>query len=676
MAVVSYDLRGKVSAWNPAAERIFGWTQPEVIGSHPPIVPAEKRQQLDEMLRKNLDGQITPALETIHIDRNNRPFPVSVSAAPVYDEKGELTSLVEVIEDISERKRIELELHEKTSVLTTVTQALNTFLDSGDWSAASRHLLNFAIRQTQSEYGFLGVVLEGPVLRVLSHEGIVWDVTLNRELYKTSEVDHSRMAQYHDYFLRKVISQSETVVANSLEINSQSGTDPAVYPPMYSFLGVPILKAKEIVGLIAVANRPGGYTGQESRYLETMSQATGVLYDNYRQNIQRGALEEEQKRLEAQVEQAQKMEVLGRLAGGVAHDFNNLLMVLGSSSELLDRSLPLESTARTYLNQIRLTTEKAAAITRQLLTFSRKQVVESRSMDLHEALAACEFMLPRLLGSDIELTFRHEARKPWIHGNPSQIEQVVANLAINARDAMPDGGKLTIATRCVTHLPEQNGDTPPSDRGWIVLEVADSGCGMDEKTRAQIFEPFFTTKPPGKGTGLGLATVYGIVKQSRGQIHVDTAPGKGTRFEIYFPAAEPLPSPVPPPAPFVMEDSGAGMTILVADDEAALRRSMVELLRAAGYTVHEALTSTEAIEIAERPEKIDILLTDIVMPGLRGPELARRVIRLQPDIQIIYMSGYADDFPEAKLPPGAVFLQKPFRFATLLEQLKLVRRKA
>jgi two-component system, cell cycle sensor histidine kinase and response regulator CckA len=304
--------------------------------------------------------------------------------------------------------------------------------------------------------------------------------------------------------------------------------------------------------------------------------------------------------------------------------------------------------------------------------------MEFRPLDLNEALTESEFMLPRLLGSDIELTFQHDAAHSWILSDPGQIEQVIANLAINSRDAMPEGGRLTISTRNVSEIPQDGVEGAVAPRGWVVVEVADSGCGMDEKTRAQIFEPFFTTKPPGKGTGLGLATVYGIVKQSRGHIRVESSPGNGTRFQIFFPAIE-APPAAPPvtSAGGILDESGNNATILIADDQAALRHAVVEILRTSGYKVLESESSIEALEMArDYPGKIDILLTDIVMPGLRGTELARRIIKIHPDIQVVYMSGYAEGFPETELPPNSSFLQKPFRFATLLEQLKLVRRKA
>lgn len=685
MAVVGTDLQGKITAWNPAAESLFGQAAVKVVGNIAALAPPEKREEQAALLRKTLAGEVTNGLETIRLDGSGCPFPASVSTAPLLNAEGTVTGLLGIVEDISERKRIAGELEEKTEILTTVTRALNSYLETSDWSGASRHLLSFAIHKTRSQYGFLGVALEDGVLRVLAHDGIVWDAKLNREMYEEKLAQYASLGYFEvehtDDLIAEVIRKGLTVVANSPATDPRSGGLPAGHPPLSSFLGVPIFKGHETVGLVAVANRPGGYTDQETRYLQTLSQTTGVLYDSYRQSQKRKALEQQQRSLESQVRQAQKMEVLGRLAGGVAHDFNNMLMVLGGCTELLDRSLPSVSPSRQYLDQIQRTIDKATAVTRQLLTFSRKQVLDLYPMDLHEALTESEFMLPRLLGAGIELSFHHDAQKSWIVSNPSQIEQLVANLAINASDAMPDGGHLSISTRNAPRVPANSrGDTAIWGE-WVVLEVSDTGCGMDETTRAQIFEPFFTTKPAGKGTGLGLATVYGIVNQGNGHIRVESELGVGTRFEIYFPCGD---SALPHPGNSdsgktsgPISASGGGVTILVADDETHLRQAVVEILRSTGYTVFEAQTAMEAANIAEQSvKKLDILLTDVVMPGLRGPELARRVSQRHPGVRVVYMSGYAEGLPEMQLPLHCAFLQKPFRFATLLEQLKLVQRKS
>ncbi len=609
---------------------------------------------------------------------------VSLLTAPSSDEIVAPSESLGATDEVSERRRMERELAEKSAILAAVNQALNTFLDSGDWGAASQHLLAFALQQTQSEYGFLGVVLEGQVLRVLAHARIGWDENHNQDLY------HSKMEQYKEsgYFevahqqtlLGEVMSKAKTVVSNNPANDLRAKGVPKGHPPLRSFLGVPIFKGTEIVALIGVANRAGGYTGEEVRSLETISQTTGVLYDNYRQSLTRERLEGERARLESEFLQAQKMEVLGQLAGGVAHDFNNMLMVLTSSAELLEQTLPAKFGGGPYLEQIQRTTERAAAITRQLLAFSRKQVLDVKPVDLHEILNESEFMLPRLLGSDVQLTFEHHAARSWLQADPSQIELVIANLAINARDAMPFGGKLTISTGNASDLPasicaRSRGESAGE---WLVLEVADTGSGMDEATKNRVFEPFFTTKPVGKGTGLGLSTVYGIVRQFGGQIDLESQLGAGARFRIFFPvtAACPGKAEVQSQDAVEPEDSGT-QTILLVDDEAALRLAVAEFLRCAGHQVLESQSALDAVELARRHSgRIDVLLTDVVMPELRGPELARQVKLLHPDIRIIYMSGYAEGGLDEEIPPEAAFLQKPFRFATLMEQLKLLPRKA
>ncbi|HXY25411.1 MAG TPA: PAS domain S-box protein [Candidatus Acidoferrum sp.] len=684
MAVLSVDLQGRITAWNPAAESLFGLNEQESAGTIASLAPPEKREEQAALMRKTLAGQVTTGFETVRIDRKGRGFPASISVAPLLDDQGSITGAVAFIEDISERRQIADELQEKTEILGTVTQVLNSYLEASDWGTASRHLLTFAIHKTQSVYGFLGVVLEQGILRVLTYDGVVLDVNLNRAMHEEKISQHAAEGYFavelSENLVAEVIKRGETVISNSPGSDPRSRGLPAGHPELTAVLGVPIFKGREVVGLIAVANRSGGYSERDIHSLQAMSQATGVLYDSYRQSQKRKALEKDQRSLEYQVRQAQKMEVLGRLAGGVAHDFNNMLMVLGGCTELLDRSLPGDSPSRLYLHQIQRTIDKAAAVTRQLLTFSRKQVLELHPMDLREALTDSEFLLPRLLGPDVHLTFHQEAKRSRIISNPAQIGQVIANLAINASDAMPHGGRLTISTRNATSLPGDGFGSEAITGDWVVLEVSDTGSGMDEKTRAQIFEPFFTTKPPGKGTGLGLATVYGIAKQSHGHIRVETALGVGTRFELYFPLAEVV-SPMPPASPssgaaesqFV---EGRGATILVADDEASLRQAVVQILSSAGYQVLEADTAQHAVEISNKlPGKLDLLLTDVVMPGLRGPELARLVANRHPQVRIVFMSGYAEGFPETQLPPHSVFLQKPFRFATLLEQLKLVQRK-
>ncbi len=682
MAVIAANGDGKVTSWNPSAEKIFGFKQEEILGTWAKTVPEELKDELSGLIERSKRGEIIRGYETERYNKAGERFPVSISMAPQYDESMRLVGIVATTEDIRERKRIEQELKQKSAKLSAVTDALNTFLETGDWNAASQQLLAFALKNTKSELGFLGVVVDGPELRVLAQDGALWSQSLSRELYEGKMKEREEKGyfehEHHRNLLSQPIYEAKTVIVNQPMVNARGKTSPAGHPELRAFLGVPIFKGTEIVGLIAVANRPGGYSEEEVRSLEEVAQATGVLYDNYRQSLKRTQLEGERAKLESEFRQSQKMEVLGRLAGGVAHDFNNMLMVLMGSAELLEHSLESNAPAKKYLHQIQRTADKAAEITKQLLAFSHKQLLDVKPVDLHEVLTESEFLLPRLLGSDVELTFQHEAASSWIKGDPVQLEQVIANLAINARDAMPSGGKLTVSTRNAKTIPGDSSTNGAQDAQteWLVLEVRDSGCGMDEVTKAHIFEPFYTTKTVGKGTGLGLSTVYGIVHQFGGNIQVETRLGAGTSFQLFFPVlARPSAAKQVVSKP-CDADSAGQFTILLADDESAIRQAIAEYLRSAGHVVLDSHSSLEALEIARHYKgRIDILLTDVVMPGLRGTELAQQVAELHDGIRVIYMSGYAPGVLDSPIPAEAGFLQKPFRFASLNEQLKLVPRK-
>jgi PAS domain S-box-containing protein len=682
MAVVSTDCQGRITSWNPAAERIFGWKQEEMVGTLARAIPPERIEEQLQLLERTLNGEIINGFGSERLRRNGERFPVSISAAPLR-EGNVVRGVMATVEDITERRRTEAELCEKTSTLAAVANALNLFLEEGNYGAASKIILARALELTNSKMGFLGVVLEDSLLRVLAYEGAEWHAERNRQLYdaKLSQMAaHGFFDLSHDRNLfEQVMVNGKTVIVNDRPVDASANSMPAGHPRVESFMGVPILKGASVVAVIAVANRPRGYSGAELRALEAMTQATGVLFDNYRQSVQRKQLEEQRRRLEGEFRQAQKMEVLGQLSGGIAHDFNNLLMVLSGSAELLANALAPDFGGARYLEQIRRTVNKAAAITNQLLAFSRKQVLDAKPIDLHEVLTDSEFMLPRLLGSDVRLTFQHHAAQSRIKADAPQLEQVIVNLVVNARDAMPDGGTLTIATRNEFSLPvgvtPDAGDAPAS--GWVVLEVTDTGHGIDEETRNHLFEPFYTTKPLGKGTGLGLSTVYGIVRQFAGHIVVESQPGSGACFRIYLPVES---STAPPQAPMVRAAANAqdtpSLRVLLADDEPPLREAIAEYLRSAGHVVLESHSPHDALELARSHSGgIDVLLTDVVMPGLRGTELAHKVEELHPDVQVIYMSGYAQSLPEAQIPAGAAFLQKPFRFASLAEQLKLVARK-
>jgi len=383
----------------------------------------------------------------------------------------------------------------------------------------------------------------------------------------------------------------------------------------------------------------------------------------------------ERRRLEEQLLQSQKMEAVGRLAGGIAHDFNNLLTAVAGYSELLLTQLPEGDPRRESADEIQRAGSRAAALTRQLLAFSRRQVLEPRVLDLNAVISGMERMLRRVIGEDVELTTALEGELWRAKADPGQIEQAILNLIVNARDAMPRGGRLTVETANVLLDEKFAGLYATVHPGpHVMLAVSDTGVGMDAELQARLFEPFFTTKERGKGTGLGLSTTYGIVKQSGGSIWVYSEPGHGTTFKIYLPRCEePLedrPAPAPPTAPATGSES-----VLLVEDEPEVRRLVEKLLGLRGYTVLSAANPSEAIAIARRHEApIELLLTDVIMPGMNGRDLARILAETRPRMKVLYMSGYTDAAisQQGILAPGTAFLSKPFTPDALARKVREV----
>lgn len=444
--------------------------------------------------------------------------------------------------------------------------------------------------------------------------------------------------------------------------------------PFRAILAVPLIAMDRVIGALGVGDEAGRvFTEDEIRLAEAFADQAASALENARLYREVREALEELKQTQEQLTQSQKMEAVGRLAGGIAHDFNNLLTVITGRAELLLSRLRPEDRLRRDVELIQKTAQRAAGLVRQILAFSRKQVLQPEVLDLGVLVGNMGAILRRLIGEDIELVTQAAPDLGRVKADPGQLEQVILNLAVNARDAMPDGGRLTIEMVNVsleqTYADRHVAVEPGS---YVMLAVSDTGCGMDAETQSRIFEPFFTTKELGKGTGLGLSTVYGIVKQSGGNIWVYSEPGRGTAFKIYLPRVdETATSPESGAAPAATLRGSA--TILLVEDEAELREIAREVLEASGYTVLEGRHGGEAILVSERHAgRIDLLVTDVVMPQMGGRALVERLAPLRPEMKVLYMSGYADQaiVHHGVLEPGTALLQKPFTPDDLLRKVR------
>ncbi|MFI5310926.1 MAG: PAS domain S-box protein, partial [Gemmatimonadales bacterium] len=380
----------------------------------------------------------------------------------------------------------------------------------------------------------------------------------------------------------------------------------------------------------------------------------------------------ERKKLEAQFLQAQKMEAVGRLAGGVAHDFNNLLTVILSYCELLLGTVPEKDERHEDLSEIKKAARAATELSRQLLAFSRQNVIQPKVVELNAVVAGSAKLLKRLIGEGIRIDKRLDALTGRVKADTGQIEQVIMNLAVNARDAMPNGGTIVLETRRAHPAELGPDEMDRAPYGYCMISVSDTGTGMDAATQARMFDPFFTTKGADQGTGLGLATVYGIVKQYEGVIRVRSAPGAGTTLSVYLPAVE-APGAMLPAKKAASEETGGAETILLVEDEPAVRAVARRVLERLGYVVLEAPNAHTALRLAEtRTDEIHLLLTDVVMPGINGLDLAERFLKLRPATKVLFVSGYSENAGalRAAIDAGHAFIQKPFTPETLAQSVR------
>ncbi|HEX6078138.1 MAG TPA: ATP-binding protein [Methylomirabilota bacterium] len=463
--------------------------------------------------------------------------------------------------------------------------------------------------------------------------------------------------------------------------------DPASHPSMlpehaeamrrlgyHGMLTVPARVGDRVVGVLSfLTRREEGFSTEDLAIATAFASHAAVALENSRLLHESRRAYDELAQTQGQLEQAQKMDAIGRLAGGVAHDFNNLLTVILGRTDILLAQIKTEDPIRRGIALIQRTAGRAAELTKQLLAFSRKQVLEAVVLDLGVVATDMKDMLARLIGEDIALVTNLATDLGHVKADRGQIEQVVMNLAINARDAMPQGGQLLVETANA----DLGGDYVRRNVGsrpgpHVMLAVSDSGQGIPRELQKHIFEPFFTTKEQGKGTGLGLATVYGLVKQSGGYIEVDSAPGRGTTFRIYLPRVD-AETPAAERGPRAAAPTGGTETILLVEDEDGVRELARDILRSNGYTVLEARNGAEALLLGEGHRgPLELLLTDVVMPRMSGRELAERMAALRSDVSVLYMSGYTDDavIRHGVLGSDTAFLQKPFTPAALVQRVR------
>ncbi len=625
-AVIAVNRQGVIIQANSQTETLFAYTRDELIGQKIEILVPERQRPEHDRHREQFHSKpkirrMGSGLDLYGRRRDGSEFPVEISLSPVATPDG--TMVLSVIRDISDRKRIEEEL-----------RRANEELDRRKSRELRDSQNRLALIVDSSQDAIIGKNLDG----IVTH----WN--------KGAE-------QIYGYAALEMIGRPISVLAPK----EREDEIPAILEKIRSGRRVEYFESVRVT--------------KDKRSLN-VSISVSPIYDSEGQVVGASTIARDitaQKKAEDQLRQSQKMEAVGRLAGGVAHDFNNLLGIVTACSELLRSRVDQESLE--YIDNIREASKRGASLTRQLLAFSRRQPVQTQLLDLNDRLQDVMKLLRPLMGDDVEIVLLPRLATAVVEADPGQLDQVVVNLAVNARDAMPHGGKLVIET-AVFDFDESFAREHPSILvgRYVMMSVSDNGTGMDEATRTHIFEPFFTTKEIGKGSGLGLATVYGIVKQFGGHVWVYSEPGHGTTFKIYLPSAEHKVGGAPEPETEALPPRREGVTLLLAEDDPIMRRLTRKMLEAHGYRVLEAEDGKSALQvISSHAGSIALILTDVVMKGMNGPELVLRLMESQPKMKVVYMSGYTGELvANHGLESGIRLLEKPFTRSDLLRTIHQV----
>jgi len=621
MAIFTLSREGVVQSWNPAAEKIFGWTADEAVGRVIPVVRDGEMDELKALIERVWSGEIIRNMEVRRQRKDGSILTVSLSAAPIRGHDGAPVGVMSILTDITEHRRAEAALEEERALLEQImaSSPMGIALLDAHGSIVYMNPAGTRILRIPSDE-VMGKPVEELDVEVQSPEG-------------------SRLEGDSDY--QKVLETGASFTGLQRVVVLRDGSRISIQLN------------------IAPVNDPDG-----------QPRAVIMLFEDITRRMEEQKKREE---IEAELRQAQKLEAVGRLAGGVAHDFNNMLAVIMGAAEMALPEVEEGSSLHEDLQHINNAAERSADLTRQLLAFSRKQIIRPRVLNLNEIIQVQEKMLRRLIGEDIQVHLALQEDLWKVRVDPSQVDQILANLLVNARDAIPGVGRVSIDTENVL-LDQDHArpDMPVQDGGYVLLAVSDNGIGMDRETRDRIFEPFFTTKDQHKGTGLGLSTVYGIVQQAHGIIHVQSEEGIGTTFKIYLPRWE-----------GEAEGSTGGATqslrgtetVLVVEDEPSILSLAQRFLEDQGYTVMTARTPMEAIGMVhENRGPIHLLLTDVVMPGMNGKQLQARISEILPKIRTLFMSGYTADVIAQRgvLEEDVEFIQKPFSMTTLTQRVREV----
>ena len=663
-AVISMDAAGVITDWNAQAANMFGWSREEALGRRvaETIIPARDRPTHDQGLEhfiKTGEGRIlNRRIEMMALHRKGFEFPVEIAVSPA--RLGEAYIFSAFVRDITARRRAERRL-------TSQYEVTRVLAESRTLEEAGPRILQAICESLEWEMGaFWRLDRQSQVLRCLD----LWQApALKAEEFVLATWQHT-FALGQGLPGRVWSMGKPTWISDVLRETNFPRAEAAAKVGFHGAFGFPIKVGTEVEGTIELYSREIEEPDEE---LLKMMTDVGLKIGQFGE---RARAEEALRRTEAQLQQAQKMEAVGRLAGGVAHDFNNMLTVIRGYSELVLSRLGPTDPLRKELEEVKKAADRASGLTGQLLAFSRRQFIAPKVLDLNAIIQNMEGMLRRLLGEDIiELCTVLEPEAGQLKADPGQIEQVIMNLAVNARDAMPSGGRVTIETGNI-EFGDSEARTPVGvEPGkYVCLIMRDTGHGMDEETQSHVFEPFFTTKEKGKGTGLGLSTVYGIVKQSGGYIEVESKPDRGATFKIYFPCIDGSVQETGG-EPVTAESIRGRETVLLVEDEPGVRRLVNETLRLHGYTVLEARHGIEALLTgAKHMGPIHLLLTDVVMPQMSGPEVAEKLLEVRPEIKVLYMSGYPDHpvFSKGGVDTERCFLQKPFTPSALAQKVREV----